>query len=161
MKSGPPKQPTAIRLLRGNPSKEPIVTCEPRPAAGVPAKPAALSPAAGVVWDETVAILAGVPGLLTVADGATVELFARTLARFRELEAFVEAHGPVIVLRNDKGAVYSAQVCPQASLAAKLLPQLRGLAAELGLNPSARTRIDLPAAPVVDELSQFLAKAAK
>lgn len=158
MKPGPPKQPTAIRLLRGNPSKEPITTAEPKPAAGVPTKPAALSKAAGVVWDETILILARVPGLLTVADGATVELFARTLARYRELEAFVEVHGPVLVMRDDKGAVRYAQPCPHASLAAKLLPQLRGLAAELGLSPSARTRIDLPAAPVVDELSAFLAK---
>lgn len=158
MKSGPPKQPTAIRLLRGNPSKERITTSEPKPAAGVPSKPAALSVAAGVVWDETIAILAGVPGLLTPVDGPTVELFARTLARYRELESFIEAHGPVLVMRDDKGAVKYAQPAPQASLAAKLLPQLRGLAAELGLNPSARARIDLPAAPVVDELSAFLAK---
>jgi phage terminase small subunit len=83
------------------------------------------------------------------------------LARYRELEAFVEAHGPVLVMRDDTGAVRYAQPCPQASLAAKLLPQLRGLAAELGLNPSARARIDLPAAPVVDELTAFLAKGAR
>jgi P27 family predicted phage terminase small subunit len=147
--------------LRGNPSKEPITTSEPKPAAGVPPTPAALSPAAVAIWDDTIAILARVPGLLTVADGATVELFVRTLARYRELEAFVEAHGPVLVMRDDTGAVRYAQPCPQASLAAKLLPQLRGLAAELGLNPAARARIDLPAAPVVDELTAFLAKGAR
>lgn len=158
MKPGPPKQPTAIRLLRGNPSKERITTREPKPPAGVPTKPAELSPAAAVIWDQAVAVLSGVPGLLTVADAVTIELFARTLARYRELDAFVEAHGPVLVLRDDKGGVRYAQPCPQASLAAKLLPQLRGLAAELGLNPSARARIDLPAAPVVDELTTFLTK---
>jgi len=158
VKSGPPKQPTAIRLLRGNPSKEPITTTEPKPAAGVPVKPSGLSADAGLIWDHTVALLAAVPGLLTVADGATVELFARTMARYRELEAFVEAHGPVLVMRDDKGVVKYSQPAPHASLSAKLLPQLRGLAAELGLNPSARARINLPAAPVVDELSAFLAK---
>ena len=158
MKPGPPKQPTAIRLLRGNPSKEPITTEEPKPAAGLPTKPAGLSVDAGEVWDQTIALLADVRGLLTVADGATVELFARTFARYRELEAFTEANGPVLVLRDDKGQVRYAQPAPHASLAAKLLPQLRGLAAELGLSPSARARINLPAAPAVDELTAFLAK---
>lgn len=160
-RSGPPKQPTAIRLLRGNPSKERVTTSEPKPAAGVPMKPADLPAAAGVIWDQTIVVLAAVPGLLTTADGVTVEMFARTLARYRELEAFVEAHGPVLVMRDESGAVKYCQPAPQASLAAKLLPQLRGLAAELGLSPSARTRIDLPAAPVVDELTAFLAKGAK
>jgi P27 family predicted phage terminase small subunit len=158
MKPGPPKQPTAIRLLRGNPSKEPITTAEPKPAAGLPTKPAALPADAGVIWDATIALLSDVRGLLTVADGATVELFARTLARYRELEAFTETHGCVLVLRDDKGQVRYAQPSPQASLSAKLLPQIRGLAAELGLSPSARTRINLPAAPAVDELTTFLAK---
>jgi len=158
MKPGPPKTPTAIRLLRGNPSKEKVRTNEPKPADGRPAVPPALSPAASLIWTETVELLADVPGLLTVADGATVELFSRTLARYRECEAFVEAHGSVVVLRDDKGEVRSAQIAPQASLAAKLLPQLRGLAAELGLNPSARARISLPAAPPQDELTRFLSR---
>jgi P27 family predicted phage terminase small subunit len=158
MKPGPPKQPTAIRLLRGNPSKEPITTAEPRPPAGLPSKPAGLPADAGLIWDATIALLATVPGLLTVADGATVELFARTLARYRDLEAFTEANGPVLVLRDDKGQVRYAQPAPHASLAAKLLPQLRGLAAELGLSPSSRARINLPAPPAVDELTAFLAK---
>jgi P27 family predicted phage terminase small subunit len=158
MKPGPPKQPTAIRLLRGNPSKEAIATEEPKPPTGAPTKPAGLPADAGVIWDATVALLATVTGLLTVADGATVELFARTLARYRALEAFTEANGPVLVLRDDKGQVRFAQPSPHASLAAKLLPQLRGLAAELGLSPSARTRINIAPVPAVDELTAFLAK---
>lgn len=158
MKPGPTKQPTAIRLLRGNPSKEPIHTNEPKPPAGAPAKPACLPGAVGAIWDEWIPLLLLVKGLITPVDGVTFEMFCRTFARYRELEAFVEINGPVLTLRDDKGAVRYAQACPQAGLAAKLLPQLRGLAAELGLNPSARARIDLPAAPVVDELTAFLAK---
>ena len=157
MKSGPPKQPTALRILRGNPSKDKRTTSEPKPPSGAPVRPGALSPAAALVWDDTIAILARTPGLLTMADGATVELFCRTLARYRELEAFVEVNGPVLCLRDDKGQIRYAQPCPQASLAAKLLPQLRGLAGELGLSPSARTRIDLAPAPAaVDALDAYL-----
>ena len=147
--------------MRGNPSKERVTTAEPQPPAGLPTKPAGLPADAGVIWDETIALLAAVRGLLTVADGATVELFARTLARYRALEVFTEANGPVLVLRDDKGAVRYAQPSPQASLAAKLLPQVRGLAAELGLSPSARTRINLPASPPVDALTAFLAKGSR
>ena len=156
MKPGPPKQPTAIRLLRGDPSKEGRRTTEPKPVAEEPTKPADLPAAASAIWDATVAVMASTPGLLTVADGVTVELFARTLARYRTLEAFVETHGPVLVLRDDKGDVRYAQPAPHASLSAKLLPQLRGLAAELGLSPAARTRIDLPVGTPVSKLEAFM-----
>ncbi|MGQ7109640.1 hypothetical protein ACUOFC_06860, partial [Escherichia sp. TWPC-MK] len=37
--SGPPKTPTHLRLVRGNPSKRPINENEPKPAAGVPPTP--------------------------------------------------------------------------------------------------------------------------
>lgn len=34
--SGPPKTPTHLRLVRGNPSKRPINKNEPQPPKGVP-----------------------------------------------------------------------------------------------------------------------------
>ncbi|KAB0993994.1 phage terminase small subunit P27 family, partial [Cronobacter sakazakii] len=37
--SGPPKTPTHLRLVRGNPSKRPINKNEPQPPAGVPPTP--------------------------------------------------------------------------------------------------------------------------
>ncbi|HBL5480846.1 TPA: phage terminase small subunit P27 family, partial [Enterobacter hormaechei] len=37
--SGPPKTPTHLRLVRGNPSKRPINENEPKPVAGVPPTP--------------------------------------------------------------------------------------------------------------------------
>lgn len=37
--SGPPKTPTHLRLVRGNPSKRPINNNEPKPPKGVPQFP--------------------------------------------------------------------------------------------------------------------------
>lgn len=37
--SGPPKTPTHLRLVRGNPSKRPINKNEPQPPKGVPPVP--------------------------------------------------------------------------------------------------------------------------
>ncbi|MEG7492624.1 phage terminase small subunit P27 family, partial [Enterobacter hormaechei] len=37
--SGPPKTPTHLRLVRGNPSKRPINENEPKPPSGVPPTP--------------------------------------------------------------------------------------------------------------------------
>jgi P27 family predicted phage terminase small subunit len=159
MKPGPVKTPTALRVMRGNPSKRPFSAKEPKPAAGAPKPSKDLPPEAAAEWRAVVADLATVPGLLTRADRAVLELYARTMARYRQLEAFVQANGPVLVMRDERGQVRYAQPCPQASLAAKLLPQLRALAAELGLSPASRTRIELPKAPADDELSAFLRKA--
>ncbi len=118
--------------------------------------PADLPPDAAAVWTAVVVTLAAVPGLLTLADGETLELYARTKARWLALERFTEEHGPVLVVRDERGELKWTQPTPQASLAAKLLPQLRALGDALGLSPAARTRIDVDAPPADDELTRFL-----
>lgn len=160
MNRGPAKTPTALTVLRGNPGKRALPKREPKPEAVAPTPPADLPEAAAAEWRAVVADLAAVPGLLTRADRPTLELYARTMATFRELEVFSAVNGRVLVLRDDRGAVRYAQPAPHASLAAKLLPQLRGLAAELGLSPASRTRIQVPAAPAEDALTAFLKKKA-
>lgn len=160
MKRGPAKTPTALMVLRGNPGKRALPKHEPQPEAGAPKPPADLPEAAAAEWRAVVDDLAAVPGLLTRADRPTLELYARAMATFRELEGFSAAHGRVIVLRDERGAVRSAQPAPAASLAVKLLSQLRGLAAELGLSPASRTRIQVPALPPEDALTAFLKRKA-
>lgn len=156
MKPGPPKTPTALMVLRGNPSKRPLPAQEPQPEAVAPKAPAHLSKAAKAEWRAVVGELASVPGLLTVADRATLELFARTMARYRSLEAHVETHGAVLEVFDKEGGLRFAQPSPYASLSAKLLPQIRGLAGELGLSPSSRTRIAVPSKPASDTFTNFL-----
>src|SRR5690349_18593228 len=65
--SGRRPQSTALKVLRGNPSKTKLNQHEPKPPQGVVNQPESLSNAAAVVWDE-IAPIALAMGTLTTAD---------------------------------------------------------------------------------------------
>lgn len=67
--------------------------------------------------------------------------YCQAFAAWAECERFLAENVNVIVLRNDKGEIRWIQEAPQARLALKHLEKVRQFAAELGLSPSARTRI--------------------
>jgi hypothetical protein len=65
--SGRRPQPTALKILRGNPGQRKLNTQEPKPPAGEVVKPAGLSAGAAAIWDELAPICVGM-GTLTLAD---------------------------------------------------------------------------------------------
>lgn len=67
MNSGRRPQPTALTVLRGNPSKKRLNQDEPRPPVGDVVKPAGLSVEAEAVWDELAPVCTYM-GTLTAAD---------------------------------------------------------------------------------------------
>ena len=74
--SGPPRTPTALRVLHGNPGKRPINKGEPKPDAAKLDPPKWLGREGRVLWREYAAKL-HVLGLLTELD---IELFAQACA---------------------------------------------------------------------------------
>ena len=60
--------PTALRILRGNPSGRPLNPNEPKPAVGCPKPKYLENSPAGEVWDEVAPALTA-SGVLTVIDG--------------------------------------------------------------------------------------------
>ena len=155
---GPAPLPTALKVLRGSRVRN---RREPKPLAGRPVCPADLGPEERAAWREIVGLLVRVPGLLTQADKPSLELVARTLPIWRASMQHLREHGHVIVVKDDAGKVRFVQTSPEATLAVKLGAQLKSLYEALGLTPSGRSRIALPAAPAVDELSAFLAKGSR
>jgi len=133
-------KPTALRLLQGKRGHRPLPPHEPKPALAIPPCPDHLSPAARAEWDYITAELAGL-GILSRADKAVLAGYCASYASWQECERFIAEHGAVITLRDDKGTVKWIQEAPQARLALKHLEKIRQFAAELGLSPSARTRI--------------------
>lgn len=139
MKGRKPK-PTALRLLQGKAGHRPVNTTEPKPAPGKPTCPRELSPAARREWRYAVRELSAM-GILARADRAVIAGYAQSLADYFENLAWYQQNGPVVTLRNDKGEVRWLQEAPQWRMAQKHLEKVRQFAAELGLSPSARTRI--------------------
>ncbi len=139
MRGRKPK-PSNLRVLQGMRGHRPLNTSEPRPEPQTPPCPPGLSPAAQEEWKYITAELEPL-GVLAKIDKAAVAGYAQSYADWIECLDFLRTNGNVIVLRNDKGEVKQIIAAPQARLALLYLEKVRQFAAELGLSPSARTRI--------------------
>ena len=85
---GPPKKPTALALIQGNPGKRKLNDAEPAPPTldCLPPPPGHLPPIAKDKWDEVGPILLGM-GCLTRSDLDVFETYCGIYARLREMEA--------------------------------------------------------------------------
>jgi P27 family predicted phage terminase small subunit len=148
-------KPTALRLLQGKAGHRPINRAEPRPAPGRPTCPRELSQAGRREWRYAVKELAGM-GLLARADRAVIAGYAQSEADYLENLAWCQQNGSTVVMRDEKGAVKWIQEAPQWRMAQKHLEKVRQFAAELGLSPSARTRIHVQPREKENGIEQFL-----
>jgi P27 family predicted phage terminase small subunit len=92
-------------------------------------------------------------GVLTRIDGLMLATFCRLWSRWKKAEAFIEAHGEVFPIKDDRGRLKCFMPWPQVAIAKSLAQQLTRLAQELGLSPSARARLQIPGAraiPAID-----------
>ena len=111
--SGRRPQPTALKVLRGNPGKRELNEAEPKPPQGEVSKPQ-MSPEAGVVWDRVAPICLHM-GTLTPADVESFKVYCGLQARM--------------------------DVCTDVNEMIKLAESLRKCYSQFGLEPSARARI--------------------
>jgi P27 family predicted phage terminase small subunit len=80
-------------------------------------------------------------GILTRIDGLMLATFCRLWSRWKKAEAFIEAHGEVFPIKDDRGRVKCFMPWPQVAIAKSLAQQLTRLAQEFGMTPSARARL--------------------
>ena len=144
--SGRRPAPTALTVLRGNPSKKNLNENEPVPPSGTAEKPAGLSVVAGAVWDE-LAPIALAMRTLTVAD-------VRAFATLCELQSTMQQ----AAASKDGRRLFSLQPqdgtdadSPMEIVIDAALKLERETAAALrpyyelfGLTPVARARISVP-----------------
>lgn len=138
MKPGPPKTPTALRVLKGNPSRRPLPKAEPAPTKGAPNEPTWLDPEGKAEWRRIVPALDKI-GMLTQVDRAGLAAYCSTWSMFVAARRAVEREGTTIV--TDKGQVVTN---PDANLVVKLAATIRAYCQEFGLTPSARGRMQVP-----------------
>ena len=141
-KRGPAKEPTALRLLKGNPGKRAINAAEPQP----PAVPADLQPPEWVQSDERalaewqrVFPHLQTLGLVTVVDVTALAALCRQYSLWRACEDFLRSEGRVIELRDDKGNLKGVIAAPHVKMADAAYDRWARMCREFGLTPSART----------------------
>ena len=134
---GRPPKPTAIKELEGNPGKRPLNKNEPKPKQTAPKCPSWLEPDAKKEWRRLSKELESM-GLLTEMDMAAFAGYCQAYARWKEAEEFISKHGSI--LKTASGYI---QQIPQVSIAQQNLKQMRNFCSELGLSPSARSRLNI------------------
>ena len=155
---GPAPKPTALRVIEGNPAKRPLPEHEPKPKRGTPRCPRVLTPAGKTAWRQVTKMLDAM-GLLTVVDGHMLERYCDGLVRWRAAAAFLQKHGEVYPIKDDKGNLRYMQQFPQVSIYAKLDVALRRMEEQFGMSPAARTRIQVAVdANEPDDFAVWMAK---
>ena len=134
---GRPPKPTALKVLEGNPGKRPLNKNEPKPEKKAPKCPSWLEPDAKKEWRRLAKELEAM-GLLTRIDMAVFAGYCQAYARWKEAEEFISKHGSI--LKTASGYI---QQIPQVSIAQQNLKQMRNFCSELGLTPSARSRLNI------------------
>jgi P27 family predicted phage terminase small subunit len=156
MRPGPAPKPTAFRIAEGNRSHRPLNKREPQPALGVPQCPKWLTAEAKREWKRITPELDNL-GLLAHVDQAALAGYCQCFARWQEAEKFIEEHGTVCTMRDDKGNVKWTQPVPQVGIATKMMDRMHRFAAEFGLTPASRTRIQVSSgAPGMDALDEAI-----
>lgn len=147
----PARKPTRLKALSGT-LRPGRTKSEPQPAPATLEAPEWLGGRALEEWDRVAPELAKL-GLLTVADVAPLAGYCTAYGHAVDAEIVLERDG--LTFSTPTGYV---QQRPEVSIARSSWEAVRKFAAEFGLSPAARGRIEVPeAAKPADPLEEFLA----
>jgi P27 family predicted phage terminase small subunit len=135
-------KPTRLKILQGNPGHRRLSKNEPKPARSTPVPPEWLDPLAKEEWGRIVPELEAID-LLTRVDGFVLEAYCTCYAQWVKHEQAIAKIGTVYQPGTKKASKYLRQL-PHVAIAQKYLAEARAFAEQLGLSPSARSRIDCP-----------------
>lgn len=134
---GPKPKPTELKKIQGNPGKRALNQAQPRPKTAVK-KPRGMQPVAQKLWDEYAPELERLQ-VLTGVDSAAFRLMAEHYGFAVQAARLLQQSGLTVESGDGVKKNPLAQVFKDNSLAFK------NYAAEFGLTPSSRTRLQMPA----------------
>jgi P27 family predicted phage terminase small subunit len=144
--SGRRPQPTALKVLRGNPGKRKPNVDEPEPPKGTAVKPSGLSTGASAAWDELAPICIAM-GTLTTADVRVFATMCELQSTLQQASALKDSKG-CQVFTADKDSDEDGQLVLVVDASLKLerdtAVALRPFYALFGLEPVSRARIRVP-----------------
>ncbi|AVX37904.1 phage terminase small subunit P27 family [Yersinia massiliensis] len=160
--SGPPKTPTHLRLVRGNPSKRAINKNEPKPPSGVPPTPKHFDKQ-GKYWFKRMADELDALGVMSQLDGRALELLVEAYTEYRHHCDTLEREGyTYAVYSEDDGderkerEIRMIKPHPAAMMKADAWKRIRAMLAEFGMTPASRSKVNATAPDAADPLADFL-----
>jgi P27 family predicted phage terminase small subunit len=140
MPAGRPRKPTHLKVLQGTFRKDRAPKREPKPKVGAkpPTPPSYLGALARAEWRRLAPRLHKL-GLLTEVDRSKFAMYSQAYARWQEAEKVITEQG--MTFMTEKGYVVQR---PEVAIALKQCKMAKELGGEFGLDPAARSRIDVP-----------------
>jgi P27 family predicted phage terminase small subunit len=148
--AGRKPKPTALKELAGNPGKRALNRREPKPASGLPPCPRHLTGEARKEWRRMGGELARM-GVVTAVDRAALAAYCQAWARWVEAEGQVAKLGTIVKTAN--GNLIQN---PYLAVANRAMEQMTRLAAEFGMTPSSRSRVQVQAGEDGPSLADLL-----
>ena len=145
-KRGPRPQPTQLKILRGNPGRRKLNAAEPQPESNGVVMPGHLGDVARAKWAELLPMLQATK-VMTKADTEALARYCDTYEWWLATRATLRQNGDTYPILNDAGDIKYIAQRPEVSIAHKLSTQLWQLEQDFGLNPSARTGLNVEKTP--------------
>ena len=145
MKGRKPK-PTHLKVVTGNPGNRPLNEKEPQPASNRPLPPTHLNKEARTEWRRVAPLLHAI-GVLTLLDRAALAVYCQAYGRWVRAEEALEKMAEkepatqALMMKTKAGNLIQN---PLVGTANKAMESLLRAAAELGMTPSVRSRIEVP-----------------
>lgn len=133
---GPPKKPTALKLVAGNPGKRALNKKEPKPRGNLYDPPAWLTEAQRTGWQY--AIETAPYGLLKRVDRST--LVAWVVAEDLHRQATEKLNGGAMLIKTPNGMPVQS---PYLSILNKQAMIMLKAASEMGFTPASRSRVEV------------------
>jgi len=157
MTRGRKPKPTVLKLVTANPGKRPLNTNEPIPVSGRLNAPEFLIPDARAEWDRVAEDLVA-SGLITVADLGALAVYCTAFGRLVQAERILATDAKAnpenegLTIETASGNVI---MNPRLGIRNKAAADLMKAAAELGMTPSARSRVQAAPASKQDPAADF------
>ena len=136
MTVGRKPKPTGLKLVTGNPGKRALPKKEAKIDLSEPTPPAHLSDDAKVEWGRVCSLLYKV-GLMTEADRAALGAYCQAYGRWAQAERMLASKS--LLTQTTNGNIIQS---PLVGIANKSMGDMVRYAAEFGMTPSARARVE-------------------
>lgn len=161
---GPPKTPTHLALVKGNPSKRALNKNEPKPPSGVPPIPKHFDKQ-GKYWFKRIADELDAIGVITQLDARALELLVEAYTEYRHHCDTLDREGYTFAVFSeeepDEGKEREIRMIkphPAAVMKADAWKRIRAMLGEFGMTPASRTKVGTKGSAEVDPLDEFLKK---
>lgn len=156
---GPPRTPTALRLVKGNPSKRAINKNEPKPPSGVPPIPKHFNKQEKY-WFKRVGEELDCANVITKLDGMALELLIGAYVEWRKHRDVIDQVGETYNVTNMQGETL-VKAHPRVVMMEKAWMRVHRMLSEFGMTPSARSKVSSEGKGEADPLEEFLNKKRK